>query len=1095
VTLGATRVALEGLARPLVRRAAAGGSALSAGAPLLVLGAAAWLARLGAVRTLWWVPAAWLLALVTAAVAAVLVLRRVRSIRAPALARHLESDGAWRRGALTGMLSPAAAGLSASLYDAADRSRASDLTARGPDALAPLAGRLRRGNRIGGLALLAGALGLLGAGPGRAPVRMLWHPADALGLALGAVRLETSALVVDRGDAVILTIRAAGRREAVLWRRAPGETWQAHAVTLDSVGEARVASGPLTADLFVRATSDGRASDTLRVSVRVPAFLGAVSVTAQYPAYLGLEDEPLSPGPDPILLPEGTRLVVAGEATAPLTGARWVGPAGSTALAIDGGRFSGRVTSVASGAYHLSLVTASGAPLAGSDMALVLRMVADSAPAVSIPVPGVDTMAPLSLTVPLVLDARDDHGLTVLAVVSRRISRLGVTDPERREPVPMPEGAPERVLLPFTLRLEGRALLPGDTVRYYALASDNAPRPRTGRSREYVLRLPTLAEVRAAERAASGSVERQLDSLAAVSRRLQRQTEDLSREVPRAAGAAGRHEGESTMSFDDAKRAEAVAARQEEVVRQAEETRQAIADLRKAAAEAGLDDPEFQRRMQEVAEQIDRALTPELRRQLAELREALSRLDAARTQQALKDLAESQRQLKEVLERSRKLFERAALEGQMANLAAEARELAGEQARWNEEVSRADSTAAAGREAALAARADSLAAGLREAARDLDRMHASERAERLGAVADAAERAAASMHQAEAAARQGKRTAARRQGEQAEQDLQSMGDQLEDQREGMQGEWKAEVVAAIDRMMAETSRLADRQLAIAHGLGEGESPSTFPAQQAAIEEGVEKLVEQYRRVSGENALVPLQIGVALESARRQMGQAREAISPALPGQREAVARAGEAVDALNAAAYQMLRARSDVSGAGSGSGLAEAMARMNQMAQQQGQLSQQGAQLLPMAGGGAMQERIRQLSAQQRALAEQLERLRAETQSPGAGELAGEARDLARQLEAGRLDRRTVERQERLYRRMLDAGRTLQGEERDEQKERQSTTGSDTGARLPPALGAQGAEGAGLLRLPTWEELQRLSPEDRRLVVDYFRRLTERPAR
>ena len=351
------------------------------------------------------------------------------------------------------------------------------------------------------------------------------------------------------------------------------------------------------------------------------------------------------------------------------------------------------------------------------------------------------------------------------------------------------------------------------------------------------------------------------------------------------------------------------------------------------------------------------------------------------------------------------------------------------------------------------------------------------------------------MKQAAAAAQQGKRDAARQQGKQAEQQLDAAGEQLEQQREEVQGEWKAEVMAAIDQMMAETSRLADRQLAITESLRTGESSSSFRAQQAAVEEGVEKLTEQYKKVSGENALVPPQIGATLEAARRNMGEARAALSTAVPGQREAGARAGEAVDALNAAAYQMARARGDVSGSGSGSGLAEAMERMNQMAQQQGQLSQQGAQMLPMVGGGAMQEQIRQLSAQQRALAEQLERLRAETQSEGAGELAGEARDLARQMEAGRLDRRTVERQERLFRRMLDAGRTLQGEEQDDQKERKSTTGAQDEVRLPPALRAQLEDESMQVRIPTWEQLQQLSPEDRRLVLEYFRRLTERPTK
>jgi hypothetical protein len=167
------------------------------------------------------------------------------------------------------------------------------------------------------------------------------------------------------------------------------------------------------------------------------------------------------------------------------------------------------------------------------------------------------------------------------------------------------------------------------------------------------------------------------------------------------------------------------------------------------------------------------------------------------------------------------------------------------------------------------------------------------------------------------------------------------------------------------------------------------------------------------------------------------------------------------------------------------------MERMAQLAQQQGGLGQQGAGLLPMAGSGAIREQLRQLGAKQRGLAQELERMRGEGNMPGAGELADEAKELALRLEAGRLDRQVVERQERLFRRMLDAGRTLQGREEDEQKERQSTTASEDSVHLPPALRARLEQDGDRLRVPTWEELQQLSPEERRLVVDYFRRLSE----
>src|SRR6185436_19577019 len=107
--------------------------------------------------------------------------------------------------------------------------------------------------------------------------------------------------------------------------------------------------------------------------------------------------------------------------------------------------------------------------------------------------------------------------------------------------------------------------------------------------------------------------------------------------------------------------------------------------------------------------------------------------------------------------------------------------------------------------------------------------------------------------------------------------------------------------------------------------------------------------------------------------------------------------------------------------------------------------------LLPMPGsqGTAMLEHMRQLAAQQRALGEQLARLQAEGASRAAGPLAEEAQELARRLDAGRLDPQTIQRQERLYHRLLDAGRTLTGSEPDEQKPRTSRSASGDSVHIP----------------------------------------------
>ena len=173
-----------------------------------------------------------------------------------------------------------------------------------------------------------------------------------------------------------------------------------------------VMTGALQSDLFARLTSGSRASDTVVIRVRLPVFLGTLSVTAHYPAYLELEAEPMPTGGDTLLLPAGTRLETRGEATAPLASAAWAAGERTAALSVKGGRFTGSFVPQASGEYHLALATAGGAPLTSDTVRLPIRLVADSAPQVDVPVPGADTLAPISLQVPLVVDARDDHGIS-----------------------------------------------------------------------------------------------------------------------------------------------------------------------------------------------------------------------------------------------------------------------------------------------------------------------------------------------------------------------------------------------------------------------------------------------------------------------------------------------------------------------------------------------------------------------------------------------------------------------------------------------------------------------------------------------------------
>jgi hypothetical protein len=113
-----------------------GAGALAVLGPTLVLvGAVSWMARIGGWRSPVWVLAAWVLALLVLAVGGVLAWRAFGALSTARLARRLETDGAWRAGALSALLQVQAEGTSGDLLNAADGAQARDIGARGDAAV------------------------------------------------------------------------------------------------------------------------------------------------------------------------------------------------------------------------------------------------------------------------------------------------------------------------------------------------------------------------------------------------------------------------------------------------------------------------------------------------------------------------------------------------------------------------------------------------------------------------------------------------------------------------------------------------------------------------------------------------------------------------------------------------------------------------------------------------------------------------------------------------------------------------------------------------------------------------------------------------
>ncbi|MCK5712625.1 MAG: hypothetical protein KAI25_07915, partial [Hyphomicrobiaceae bacterium] len=581
-----TRRWLESRRRELMRRTAGAGVLLTLGLLLLMLASGVVLGRLGAYQR---VPAAVLLGWVAVGGAVVWGLwwwrRRRLRLGVMRLAAQVERSGGRRRGSVAGIASWTERQGSASLASLADGRTARWLAASGGDALGDV--RRRAGQSVlSGAALFAlGAFAFLGSGPATGAGAAFWRPVAVLARAGQPVVLTVDCTAVRRGEHITVAVSAPGRPAAELWVRAPGDPWTSERIALDTAGRAAVVLGPLESDRFLRAVSGRKESGTVHVRVALPALLADLQLLARYPAYLDRADEPLAPGDAPLLLPLGTRIVTSGRATVALAGAAWRRPGEAVRLSVEDQSFRGVLPVSVSARWTLEVIPLAGGLMDEEPSLLVIEAVADSAPFVAVPVPGIDTSAALSLRQPLLIDARDDHGLLRMELVTWRVSRHGEREEPRTEPIPLPAAGAERAVIPWVLELEGKGYLPGDTAYYKVRAFDNTPAGQMGESRAFALWLPTMAELRKAAREATRAVVTGADSLVRDQAELARQIEDLAAERERGEqrDAATPGAREDQLPFASVERARELLAEEHEVLERARQLQQDVRELADAA--------------------------------------------------------------------------------------------------------------------------------------------------------------------------------------------------------------------------------------------------------------------------------------------------------------------------------------------------------------------------------------------------------------------------------------------------------------------------------------------------------------------------------
>jgi hypothetical protein len=882
-----------------------------------------------------------------------------------------------------------------------------------------------------------------------------------------------------RGESLTVAVSAPGRSRVELAVRMTGESWRRVQAEVDrKSGRATIPIGVVRADLDIVASDSRTMTDTMHVRTTSRPFVAVTNLRMIPPAYLGRPAEMAEWGGE-LQVPRGARIEVSGRASLELSRVNVVDGADTVPLGADRHTFAGSVQPARPGVWRLEASGPAGV-IADVPPPMTVNVVADSLPQVRLVAPAADTLVAADDRLMLRYVASDDHGLASIIVRTERrqagrsaeAPSLGVV---QRDAGVVTEGQTEVGIA--ALRLQ-----PGDRVTLSVIARDNSPWAQQSESRRIQVRVPTAEERRSQSRLLADSIAAEAVSLAEAQRQLARRTEDASRAQDRSqergSEAASPQGNESSMSYEASERARAAARAQQELSEKVSELSSAAASLERQLRAAGAMDEALAQQLAEAQRLLREALSPELTAQMQKLQDAAQKLQGREAREAMRDLAEQQRRLREQLEKSAEMLKRAALEGAMQTLAAEAKDIAKEE-RTLEAAQRGDS-ARAPEQRELAERTRRFESDARQVAKRLEE-------QRADAGARGAER---SRQHAERSRQQLSSDAG-----QAAESMEKAAEAMQKARESQVAEWKEELTGELDRAIQELIQLARQEREVEAKTRDGGTPQEqLRGEQGSIQQGLDKAAERLAEAARKSSLLSSRSQQAMREAQQKAENAGRRLGD--QRQRSAASQAmGDAAESMGRAAASLARDRERANESSSATGFAEMMQQMQQMAQRQGSIASQAQGLLSMPSSQreseAGQGSARALARQQRSLSRQLEEIGEQVGGQRAAELGREARQLAELLERGRLDPETVARQQQLFRRMLDAGRSLEKEEREQSDRREARAANDPAVHGPGGAEARGRD-AQRFREPTWNELRGLSPEERRAIQEYFRRINGR---
>lgn len=856
-------------------------------------------------------------------------------------------------------------------------------------------------------------------------------------------------------------------------------------------------------DYFVQAREIE--SEKYTISVIDRPVVKNLKVRLKYPAYAGLSPKDLEDNVGDVTALAGTTVNLEITTNKPLSrGTIIFSDRTEVPLSLDGINAKANFLLHKDKSYHLLSSDAKG--LTNTDpIEYHLTVVPDEFPTVIILQPGKNIDLTEDMKLNMLFKLRDDFGVTKLRL-GYRLVHSHYEQPAADFTffdISLPEQRSNDMEVSYLWDLNALHLATEDVVSYFAEVydNDNIKGPKVGKSETFTLRIPSLNEIFAdIDKTQEQSIEKLGETLDEA-KELKKEFDDINQELKKNQGQ---------LDWQKQKKAEELVKKYENLEKKLDEVSQNLDQTIQKMEKNSLISPETLEKYLELQKLFDQLNSPEFQQAMKKLQEVLRNITPEQLRQAMQNFTFSEEMFRQSIERTLNILKRIQLEQKMDEMVKRTNELLQKQEELKKETSNTNPNDKQ-KLGELSKKQSDLQKDLENLQRELaelqkkmeefpDEMPLAELQKAMEELAK--QNISQMMLQSAQQLQAGQMGEAQQNQQRTMQSLLEILKQLEQAQQAMLQKQLKQIVNELRKTLQDLLELSRREENL-----KNESQSLEANSQRFRENAHEQmsvlnelmvLIDNIIRLSQKTFAVTPEIGRALGQALNQMNQAMANLEL-----RSGIAASQQQVAAMSSLNEAALQVQGSLQAMMQGGGSGELQSLLQRLQQLIGR--QQGINMMTLDLGQLQQLTMEQqaemarLAAQQEAVRKSLEQLNEEAKQSSEkdkflgdlGKITEEMKEVVKDLEQQNVNPRTLQNQERILSRLLDAQRSIR--ERDFEKRRKAEPGREITRRSPAEIDLTMQEGKNHLQQDLLKALEEGYAKDyEELIRKYFEALQKR---